>query len=577
MNDGDGSHYQFSLADGTTVKNMEWLYLTTGSGDDKVTFTNTNFNPQSPGSGQYWEGSDGVDTAVVDFSSFSEGVTSGDYYNVYRIGVGGLSYPYNGGYQYQVDLSHIENVTVLGGTGDDRLAGGSGSNDTLSGGAGNDYLQSSGGTDTLLGGDGDDTISVTGEGTVTIDDGAGADIVYGFIAGVDSKAKLDLSRLPTIHTLSDVLALGVQDGSDAFFDFGNNDTLKLANVLLTDLIADNLKFDSNAAPCFAAGTRLLTDHGDKAVEDLMEGDFVIVHSACGMRKVRWIGHRRVRLTAHPRPWDVQPVRICRDAFGEGLPNRDLRLSPDHAVYVDGVLIPIRYLVNGATIVQENVPEVTYYHVELATTDGRAVHDVVLAQGLPTESYLDTGNRAAFVNDGSVVQAHPDFAREAWERGCAPLVLEGPVVEATRVSLVAQATVLGHVLSADPGLHLVVDGSVVEAERDGDNYCFKLPRRARDVRLVSRTTVPAETRPDSSDGRRLGVAVTRLVLDGRPLTLDDARLAGGWQGSEGDWRWTAGSAALSIAGSQVLEVTIASLECYWIRTAALVRRGRTAAV
>ena len=101
--------------------------------------------------------------------------------------------------------------------------------------------------------------------------------------------------------------------------------------------------------------------------------------------------------------------------------------------------------------------------------------------------------------------HPDFAREAWEGGCAPLVLDGPVIEAIRVALQAQATTLGHVLSADPALHLVMDGQVIEGDRDGAKYRFSLPADAQDVRLVSRSTVPAETRPDSSDSRRLGVA------------------------------------------------------------------------
>jgi hypothetical protein len=77
------------------------------------------------------------------------------------------------------------------------------------------------------------------------------------------------------------------------------------------------------------------------------------------------------------------------ALGGKLPSRDLLLSPDHTVSVGGALIPIRHLINGSTIVQEPIDEVTYYHVELET------HDVVVAEGLPCESYLDTGNRAAF--------------------------------------------------------------------------------------------------------------------------------------------------------------------------------------
>jgi hypothetical protein len=87
------------------------------------------------------------------------------------------------------------------------------------------------------------------------------------------------------------------------------------------------------------------------------------------------------------------VRVVAGAFGGGLPGRDLWLSPDHAVLVGEVLIPIRYLVNGATIVQVAVDAVTYWHVELER------HEVIVAEGLPCESYLDTGNRGAFEPGG----------------------------------------------------------------------------------------------------------------------------------------------------------------------------------
>ena len=119
-----------------------------------------------------------------------------------------------------------------------------------------------------------------------------------------------------------------------------------------------------------------------------------------------------------------------------MPTRDLLLSPDHAVFVDDVLIPIRYLVNDTTVARVVADQVTYWHVELDR------HDILLASGLPAESFLDTGNRAAFANGGSVVRAHPDFARLTWEgQGCAPLVITGPVVETTRARLAHRARML----------------------------------------------------------------------------------------------------------------------------------------
>jgi hypothetical protein len=74
--------------------------------------------------------------------------------------------------------------------------------------------------------------------------------------------------------------------------------------------------------------------------------------------------------------------------------------------------------------------VTYYHVELPC------HDVILAEGLPTESYLDIDDRSNFDNGGAVVRMHPDFATRVWEaEGCAPLVITGPEFDAVRQMLV----------------------------------------------------------------------------------------------------------------------------------------------
>jgi hypothetical protein len=180
--------------------------------------------------------------------------------------------------------------------------------------------------------------------------------------------------------------------------------------------------------CFAAGTRILTDHGPVPVEALREGDAVV--SAFGaIRPVRWIGHRRIDCGRHARPHEVWPVRIAAGAFGAGLPQRDLLLSPDHAVFVEDFLIPIKCLITGSAIVQVPVDSVTYYHVELQR------HDVLLAEGLPVESYLDTGNRSNFSNDGRPVRLHPDFSALSWDvLGCAPLIVTGPLLDAARARL-----------------------------------------------------------------------------------------------------------------------------------------------
>ena len=187
-------------------------------------------------------------------------------------------------------------------------------------------------------------------------------------------------------------------------------------------------------PCFARGTRIRTERGEVAVEALREGDLVWSVLRQDWEPVVWIGQRSVACGRHPRPERVWPVHVAAGAFGAGVPVRDLYLSPDHAVYVDGVLIPVKRLVNGTSIVQVETDAVTYYHVELRQ------HDVLLAEGLAAESYLDAGDRANFANGGAVVALHPEWAPmggDVWEAaGCAPLVLRGPVLEAVRRRIAA---------------------------------------------------------------------------------------------------------------------------------------------
>ena len=188
--------------------------------------------------------------------------------------------------------------------------------------------------------------------------------------------------------------------------------------------------------CFAAGTRIRTERGDIAVEALQLRDKVAVLPDDRLRPVIWIGHRVINCARHLRPEQVWPVRIAAGAFGHDLPWRDLLLSPDHAIFAQGVLIPVRYLVNGSTIIQLPVNEVTYYHVELPQ------HSVLRAEGLPVESYLDVGDRAHFADTGRIVMLHPDFSARIWDsRGCAPLVVTGPILNSVRRRIMSAAAVL----------------------------------------------------------------------------------------------------------------------------------------
>ena len=189
-----------------------------------------------------------------------------------------------------------------------------------------------------------------------------------------------------------------------------------------------------ALVCFVTGSRIRTRRGEVAVEGLAVGDLAV--TATGeARPIRWIGHRRIERPTR----DQWPVRVMAGAFGEGLPERDLFLSPGHAVcveVVDEVFVPVDHLINGVTIFREAVAEVTYWHVELES------HDVLLAEGMPCESYMDAGNRAFFGREyGRLETIDPGRVAESLTRYARPFVDQGPIVAAIGERLAAKAAAM----------------------------------------------------------------------------------------------------------------------------------------
>jgi hypothetical protein len=191
--------------------------------------------------------------------------------------------------------------------------------------------------------------------------------------------------------------------------------------------------------CFAEGTRILAEDGELRIEALQPGLRIAVldpgAGAAGkpsLQPLLWIGRRRIRPSVTQVPGHVAPVHIRAGALGPGQPARDLVLSPEHRLLLDGWLVQVRHLVNGLTITQDmDCPEVTYFHLELPG------HAVVLAEGAAAESWLDRGNRHWFEN-APVAQLRPRTALEAApprngfvSKPCAPLLTRGPALSALR--------------------------------------------------------------------------------------------------------------------------------------------------
>jgi hypothetical protein len=143
--------------------------------------------------------------------------------------------------------------------------------------------------------------------------------------------------------------------------------------------------------CFMAGTKIATPDGSVAVEVLQRGDLVLTTDGRAV-PVSWLGRQTVS-TVFGDPLRVLPIRIKASAIGENVPSRDLLLSPDHAILIDGALIQAGALVNGTSVVrEEDVPQTfTYYHVEVDD------HALILAENTPVETFVDNVERLAFDN------------------------------------------------------------------------------------------------------------------------------------------------------------------------------------
>ena len=141
--------------------------------------------------------------------------------------------------------------------------------------------------------------------------------------------------------------------------------------------------------CFLCGTKILTDVGETAVENLGVGDMVSTVSGESRAIKRVISWKAERESNQDWTDDVAPIKICSSALAPNVPHRDLYLSPGHALYLDGVLIAVKGLVNDQSIVRCSKGEenrLTYFQLDLED------HQVIFAEGAPVESCLGDGMR-----------------------------------------------------------------------------------------------------------------------------------------------------------------------------------------
>ncbi len=286
---------------------------------------------------------------------------------------------------------------------------------------------------------------------------------------------------------------------------------------------------------FASGTRIARALSDDAtetpVEELKPGDWVATLTGeASTRRVQVAAQRRIDHTAHALPALVTPVRFRTDALGPCTPARDLLLAAEALVLIrdlaSPVLVPAGALLNGTSITRAPPgTALNWFALELDA------HDVVLAENLPV----------------ATARGPSADALDRRQPRCARLLLPGAELAALRARFAGpvEAHAATDASGDDRPLRLVVDGrEVAPAEEPvGGEYRFVLPQGTGAVRLVS----PARASPAPRDPRRLGVAVTRLELDGVALSLEGGEIGRGFHPVEGDekmrWRWTDGGAWL----------------------------------
>jgi hypothetical protein len=236
------------------------------------------------------------------------------------------------------------------------------------------------------------------------------------------------------------------------------------------------------------------------------------------------------------------------------------------LFLHGHLVPAKLLLNGATIKRDtSCRSITYFHIELAS------HDIIIAENLPVETYLDTGNRNAFANSHGTPHASPVFGRgKQWnEFACADLCLAGPIMQQIRRDLFNRTISFGYKVETDfrVALH---EGETMIAAHDGPAHAaeFMLPMAVTGPLAIRSTAfIPAEFSDGSApeeDWRRLGVAISRIKFDHHQTSLGTIAHHGVHpRGAADEAEWTDGDALIDVPpGTQTITLAMQAFPKRW---------------
>ncbi len=364
-----------------------------GAGDDRI-YTGDDKDTIFGGTGNDYIDA-GIDDDSIDGGDGNDTIIGGEGNDVINGGAGD-DVIYGG-----LDMSFPDAINIPDDAGDLRPDNGM---DTIFGGAGNDIIFGMDDDDTIYGGTGtdvidggvDDDVIYGDDGDDTLTGGQGNDLIYG---GFGS------DRIIGGNGGDDVVGGEDPDGSDVdVLDLTGSDVDKIVYLVrpdgTTDSEAGTVHFTDgttmtfseieNVIPCFTPGTMIATPKGERLVEELVEGDRIITRDN-GIQDIAWVGHKVMSGEALKASTHLRPVLIKAGSLGNGLPERDMMVSPNHRMLVASdltqlyfdereVLAAAKHLVGSAGVDTAKVSATTYIHFMFER------HEVVLANGAWTESF-----------------------------------------------------------------------------------------------------------------------------------------------------------------------------------------------
>ncbi|MBS0984464.1 Hint domain-containing protein [Gluconobacter cerinus] len=553
-----------------SVANSDWIGIAGGG----TSLSGTLYGSTESVGRIYLSGNHNTPVASGSGVSLDDTLTS-SLQNIYIGGTAVDSFISAGGTQVVSSGGSSLSATVLSGGTGLVSSGGSSIAETVSNG-GVEIVSSGGVTNqTILMGGGSEVVSSAGWSFDAVISSGGT-AVLNTSTGLVSATLLDRGSIDFNYLGGTIISATVTSSGQlsAYSTNGSSTTIQLAGAYPSTENTFTLSGDTVTLICFLAGTMIRTPGGEVAVEDLRIGDSVMTYDWSQDREVvrplTWVGRQKSTLRPD-QPDDLAgyPVRVLKNAIADGVPHKDLLVTPEHCLFFEQKFVPARMLINGTSIFYDrSLTSYEFFHIETEE------HSVIWSDGMLSESYLDTGNRKNFTQHGQL--ATLQGKKKTWDTDAgASLTTDRETVEPLFRRLETRSAELGLAavaelvsLTQDPDLHLVTDkGLTIRAMRKANSHSlFMIPSGVKEVRLMSRTSRPSDViGPFVDDRRTLGVLVGKISIFASSTTTSITEHLvnedlNGWSAREtGACRWTEGNALLALKQQPGNDIYLLSVE------------------